>query len=207
MGPREDVPLEVVRRLAAGDADALGEVFEREGDRIYRTVRRICGQDADAEDVTQDAFLRIFAKAHQFRGQSRFTTWMTRVAVSVALNALKRSRRHPAAPLSAVAEPPAATDPATDPVAAASEQEALALLDRLIAGLSPKLRAVFVLREMENQSYEEIAEGLGLRPGTVMSRLSRARRRLAEMAGSRLTPDSGRWNDKKYPTKKPPEAD
>ena len=63
------------------------------------------------------------------------------------------------------------------------------------------------VEEGPSRVREEIAQALGLRPGTVMSRLSRARKRLAEMAGSRLTPDSGRWNDKKYPTKKPPEAD
>ena len=172
-----DPDVELVRRVRRGELDAYGELIERHRDVVHRVVGRIVGAQ-DADDLTQDAFLRAFHKLAGFRGDAPFRSWLLRVAHNTALNALARKRPEP------VAEPP---EPRTNgdgpltPAAALEAAERRERLERKLVGLSPAHRTVLVLREIEGLSYEEIAEITDTPIGSVKARLHRARNELADM--------------------------
>lgn len=163
-------------RLADGDITALATVFELFGERIYRLCRRMMGNAADAEDGTQEIFLRAFNQAKKFDGRSRFSTWFYRLAVRHCLNKLKQRDRRMTferwASERGQPDPPALTP---SPLESLTVREDIETLNRLLQSLKPNYRACLVLREIEGLSYAQIAEVLALPVGTVMSRLSRAR--------------------------------
>jgi RNA polymerase sigma-70 factor (ECF subfamily) len=173
--PVDDLDSRDLERLSRGDARALRPLWEAYGDRVYRLCARILGQRADAEDATQEVFLRILAKASSFSGRSRFSTWVYRLTVNHCLNDRARRGRH-WAPLDDERLPPATG------ASAVSAVEARDRLDALLARLAPDHRAVLLLREVEGLSYAECAEVLEVPVGTVMSRLSRARKALMRAA-------------------------
>lgn len=164
----------IVTRLRRGDTEALGTLFRVYGRRVYAVCRRILGNDADAEDATQQAFLRAFEKIGSYQGRSRLSAWLLRLAANHALNALESRRRRITEPLRA--------DPVgnADPFAAAALRDDCARLDVVLQAMPPQQRAVLVLRERGGLTYAEIASALDIKVGTVMSRLSRARERLRE---------------------------
>ena len=163
-------------RLRSGDAAALAPVFELFGLRVHRTALRMMGNQADAEDVTQEIFLRVLEQANRFDGRSRFSTWLYRLAVRHCLNRIRqRGRRTAAEDEAGARRARRGLTRDASPIERLTAQDDLALVDRLLSGLSPHYRACVVLREIEGFSYAEIAELLELPIGTVMSRLSRAR--------------------------------
>ena len=171
-----DPDVELGRRVRRGELDAYGELIERHRDVVHRVVGRIVGAQ-DADDLTQDAFLRAFHKLAGFRGDAPFRSWLLRVAHNTALNALARKRPEP------VAEPPepsGGNGPLT-PADALEARERRERLERKLGGLSPAHRTVLVLREIEGLSYEEIAEITDTPIGSVKARLHRARNELADM--------------------------
>jgi RNA polymerase sigma-70 factor, ECF subfamily len=170
---------ETVARLRNGDIAALETVFRSLSSAVIRLSRALLGNSADAEDATQEIFLRVYQQAPKFDGRARFSTWVHRVAVWYCLNKLRQQRRRAAAETSAGEHRVrlAAAAPADPPESAAERRLAAALLERL----PPVHRACLALREIEGRSYAEIADLLGVPIGTVMSRLSRARRLLAAM--------------------------
>ncbi len=175
-----DPSLSALRRCAAGHADGLAELFERHGDQVYRLCFHLLNSPAEAEDATQDVFLRILDKAGGFQGKSLVKTWIHRITMNHCLNLLDKRKRAPQSLLNGevVLAPAVATE------ASGLEQSELADQVRdLVARLPEDGRAVFVLREVEGLSYREIAETLELAPGTVMSRLARARERFRQLAG------------------------
>lgn len=175
-----DPSLSALRRCAAGHADGLAELFERHGTQVYRLCFHLLNSPAEAEDATQDVFLRILDKAGGFQGKSQVKTWIHRITMNHCLNLLDKRKRAPQALLDGDLAPAPAAAAATAPL----EQNELAHQVRdLIARLPEDGRAVFVLREVEGLSYREIAETLELAPGTVMSRLARARERFRQLAG------------------------
>jgi len=158
---------------------ALARIFQLYGLRVYRLCRRMMGSAADAEDTTQEIFLRVFEQAGKFGGRARFSTWLYRLAVRHCLNRIKQRDRRAAAEAAASEQagrrhPPTGPTPFERQVA----QDELATVDQLLTLLPPHYRACLVLREIDGLSYAQIAELLDLPTGTVMSRLARAREML-----------------------------
>jgi RNA polymerase sigma-70 factor, ECF subfamily len=179
-----DPDLDVVRGLQRGDMPSLRLAYERHGGRVQRLCRHLLGRAADAEDATQDVFLKLFERARSFDGRARFATWLHRLTVNLCLHRLERDRLRQAARLPE--HEGALVDPGEAPDSACSRGEAKQRLEGLLARLSTEHRAVIVLRELEQLSYREIAAALAIPEGTVMSRLARARAELLRLSA----PDS-----------------
>jgi RNA polymerase sigma-70 factor (ECF subfamily) len=164
----------LVRRARAGDREAFGRLAERFQAPVYRVVRGIVGDAAEAEDVAQEVFLKAYGALGRFRGESGFFTWLYRIAVNEALRAARR--RRPAATLDEglPVEAPRPEPPDED-------GPSVALLERLLRKLPEEFRAIVVLRDLEGLSYRDLAEALEIPLGTVESRLFRARRELREL--------------------------
>jgi RNA polymerase sigma-70 factor, ECF subfamily len=152
--------------------------------RVYGTAMRILRRHDLAVDVVQDAFLRAYQSLARFDRQRPFGPWICRIAANLAINHVRSPRAREEELPDSLADTPA---PDQGPLGGVLESEGRAALDTAMQRLSPEQRAVFVLRVFEDLSYQEIAETLGISPGTVMSRLSRARERLREA----LTPYLG----------------
>lgn len=158
-----------IQLAAQGDRAAQRMLYDSLVGRVYGLVLRIVGPN-HAEDVTQDVFLRLFAKLGSFRHDSEFTTWVHRLAVNEALQYLRRLRRRATVPLVEDALP-APEQPDVD----LSE-----LLEVALMQIDADLKMILELKEVEQLSYAEIAELLGIPAGTVGSRLNRARHDLRE---------------------------
>lgn len=171
--------LELVERAQAGDRSALDELLDRHYDRIAARCRRIAGNTADGDDATQEALLAIVRGLTRFDGRSSFSTWAYRVATNACLDELRRRGRRPTPTeddLDRVERDHG--DDLADDVARRDE------VRTALATLTPEFRAPLVLRDLEGLDYAEIAETLDLPPGTVRSRIARARRQLADRLGN-----------------------
>ena len=166
--------------LRRRDTGALARLYGLFGARVHRLCRGLLPQDHDAEDAVQEVFVKVFERARQFRGTARFSTWLHRLTVNHCLHRIERERLRRAEDLD-----PALVDPANSPARCAEQAEASDRLDALLARLPTKSRTVLVLRELEGLTYDEIGEVLQIPPGTVMSRLARAREKLIALAGPR----------------------
>jgi RNA polymerase sigma-70 factor (ECF subfamily) len=176
---------ELLRAHVAGDPDAFGELFGRHRDRLWAVALRTMGNPEDAADGLQDAMVAAFRRAGGFRGDAAVTTWLHRVVVNACLDRIRaaRVRRADALPDDVedrgtlVAAATAADDPAA---AAVTTDRRRRVLDAL-ATLPPEQRAALVLVDMEGYPVAEVALMLGCAEGTVKSRCSRGRARLASL--------------------------
>lgn len=174
----DDVAL--VTRARAGERGAFSTLVRRYQATVYRVCYRILGDPEDAEDATQEAFVRAYRKLDLFQGQSAFKTWLLRLAVNVSLN--ERGRRRPLASLDGVVVPDGAYgSPAPDPEAEALRSEAAAQLHRALQVLNPKHRAAVILRDLEGLTYPEVATLLAVPEGTAKGWAHRGRLRLKEL--------------------------
>jgi RNA polymerase sigma-70 factor, ECF subfamily len=162
-----------------GDTAAFGALVRRYQDRLYNTAYRLVGNAEDAQDVVQEAFLSAYQSLGSFKGDSLFFTWLYRIAVNTAIS-LKRKQRAVLRLGGPAAEP---LDPSdlSRPGHALEQAEQGQRVQQALGRLSPEHRAVLVLKDMEGQKYEAIAEVLGVPIGTVRSRLHRARLELREL--------------------------
>ena len=170
-------PDPLVSAAQQGDQRALDQLLRREQPRIYAVCRRMTGDDADALDATQEALVAIVRGLARFDGRARFSTWAYRVATNACLDELRRRKRRPT-PVDDELHP-------EQPVAGGEPETADRVADRLaldaaLARLSPEFREVVVLRDVAGMDYAAIAETTGLPPGTVRSRIARARGQLAD---------------------------
>jgi RNA polymerase sigma-70 factor, ECF subfamily len=170
---------ELVRQARAGNVSAFEALVERHRDVVFRVASRILGP-ADAEDVTQDAFLRAFHRLGQFRGDSSFRSWVLRITHNVALNALERRRPTVALP-SREDEEALVDETERTPAEELEITERRERLARKLDEVRPVYRALLVLRDLEGLSYEEIAEVTEAPLGSVKGRLFRARRELIDV--------------------------
>lgn len=162
----------LVKRARAGDVRAFEMLYRRHAGRIHATCRRLAGNAADAEELTQKAFLRAWESLPRFRGASRFGTWLHRIAVNVALSHLRRAVRE-AERLQSGGDDATGVAPDGDPGAGMD-------LERAIAALPDGAREVFVLHEVEGYGHGEIAALTGIAVGTSKAQLHRARSLLRE---------------------------
>lgn len=180
----------LVEATLAGEREAFGTLVERYQDRLHNTLLRVLGCREDADEVLQDAFVQAYVKLPSFRGASRFYTWLYRVALNLACSHRRRHRgRRQQVSLeqqknSLGCEP---MDPNPLPELALQQSEEVALVQAALLELSDEHRQVLVLRELEDCSYETIAEMLELPVGTVRSRLFRARLQLKEQVEGMLS--------------------
>jgi len=168
---------ELVARAQAGERGAFDELVRRTHADTYTLAYRLCGNEEDARDVVQDAYLRAFKGLKRFRGDAQFTTWMYRITANCANTLMGKRHRHRHDELPETVED---TDHERDPAARA---DALALrqdLEDALATLSPKLRAVVLLRDVYELPHEDIAAELGISETAAKVRLHRARRQLKE---------------------------
>lgn len=173
------------------DGQAFRALMQRFNQPLFRTARSVVRDDAEAEDVLQEAYLRAYRALGGFRGEASLSTWLTRIVINEARRRLRK--RRPVVELSAVETdqdagrvvnfPGGQSD---DPEREAARAEARRLLERAVDDLPEAFRLVFILREVRECSVEETAEALDIRPETVKTRLHRARRLLRERLDERL---------------------
>jgi RNA polymerase sigma-70 factor (ECF subfamily) len=165
---------ELLQRAAAGDQGAFSTLVRRHEDRVFGIAIRITGDRADALDATQDTFVAVFRQAGSFRAEAAFTTWLYRVAVNACRDLLRKRRRLP--------EPSDELPERSDPRPGTEEAVGMRLdLARALALLGDDYREAVLMHDLGAIPYEEIAALTGAPLGTVKSRISRGRRRLAEL--------------------------
>jgi len=176
--------LALVEAARAGDVGAFEELVRRYDRNIFRIAQHITQNREDAEDVVQDAFFKAYSNLTQFQGQSKFYTWLVRIAVNEALMKLRRRRPERTVSLDEDVKteddtvPREVADWSPNPEQQYTQAELREILDRTIHGLPASFRTVFVLRDVEGLSTEETAEALDLSIPAVKSRLLRARLQL-----------------------------
>ncbi len=168
---------ELVQRATRGELSAFEHLVDRHRPVVIRVAARIVGPD-EAEDVSQDAFLRAFHRLDQFRGDAPFRSWLLRITHNAALDHLGRRRAEPVDPETLDAGEPSTARP---PAERLEVRERIERLERKLRGLAPQHRVVLVLRDAEGLTYEEIADITDTPLGSVKGRLNRARREFVEM--------------------------
>ena len=171
--------LELAKRAAGGDRGAFHAIVESYAPLLYRVARGMARNNADAEDVVQDALLAAYKSMGSYDGRSSLKTWLSKITMKRAISAWRKNRRHlAAAPLEAAQETAARSGQYGGSSAATAAVDQKLDLSVVLRMLAPEYQEIFVLREVEGLSYAEIAERLGVPPGTVDSRLYRARAEL-----------------------------
>lgn len=173
----------LIAECLRGETAAFGELVRRHQDRLFNTVYRLVDNHEDAYDVVQDAFLNAYQSLESFKGDAQFFTWLYRIAMNTAISFRRKKR-------AMVRIDTTGSDPSIEPLdpsedarpghsleQAEQEQRVRLALQRV----SPEHRAVLVLKDMEGQKYEDMAEALGVPIGTIRSRLHRARLELREV--------------------------
>ncbi len=168
----------IIARARRGDADAFEQLVVAYRDQVFRLALRMCGSEADADEVAQEAFLSAWKALPNFRGESQFSTWLYQLTTHAAIDLMRREKRQIAA---ADITEVSAADPAPSPQQQAEQSEQREIVRDAILQLAPEQREVVVLRFMEELSYEEIGAVLKLPSGTVKSRLNRAKAQLKEI--------------------------
>jgi len=187
----------LVERCRQGDMQAFGSLVAKYQDRIYNTVLRICGHPSDAEEIAQEAFLKALERIGQFRGHSRFYTWLFRIASNLAMSHRRHSGRLRFQSLGGAddgdgtlgdaltAAVASRRNPGPETVAMAAETNRK--VAEALEELDDEFRLVIVLRDIEDMDYSQISEVLEVPVGTVKSRLHRARwvlkEKLADLVG------------------------
>ncbi|MDX8526286.1 RNA polymerase sigma factor [Mesorhizobium sp. MSK_1335] len=175
-GAAEAGDMALVRRAVARDPDAFRAIIKTHNQRLYRIARGVVRNDAEAEDIVQEAYMRAFANLGVFRGEASLSTWLSRIVINEALGRLRKRKRIVAMP-----ENPEAQiirfplNPSDDPERTMAQRQILGLVERATDSLPDVYRTVFVARVIEGLSIEETASLLSIRPETVKTRLHRAR--------------------------------
>jgi RNA polymerase sigma-70 factor, ECF subfamily len=192
--PGQPPDRELVERAQQGDGTAFAELVQRHQRQLYRLALRMTGSEADAQEVLQEAFLNAYQKLPNFRGEAQFSSWLYRIAANSALMRLRRKRRAPDAltdqPLELQGPKFSAEgflEPQNDWSQRADSQmmdkQLGSAIDQAVAALPDDYRTVFLLKDVDGLSNEEIASALDLTVPAVKSRLHRARLALREKLG------------------------
>ena len=176
----------LIRRVLAGDADAFEPLVTENQTRAFHLACRLLGNEADAADAVQDAFLKAYTALGDFRGDSRFSVWLYRLVNNVCIDMLRRRKRQETVPLQTEDDDGEETelplpDERWDPAILAERASDREAVRAALAALPADCREILTLREIGGLSYEELAIQLGLEPGTVKSRLNRARKKMCAL--------------------------
>jgi len=181
--------LELAQRAMARDGAAFRTVIKTHNQRLYRIARGVVRNDAEAEDIVQEAYVRAFPHLESFRGDASLGTWLSRIVINEALGRLRKRRRTVAMPENPQAEiiqfP---LNPSDDPERTMAQRQILQLVERATDSLPDVYRMVFMARVIEGLSIEETSELLGVRPQTVKTRLHRARALLRKALDDQIGP-------------------
>ncbi len=187
--PSELTEPEAIRLAQQGDAAAFERIYRLHSRRVYALCLRMVGNTAEAEDLTQEAFLQLFRKIDTFRGESAFSTWLHRLAVNVVLMKL-RKKTLPETSLEETTEPDEETGGPRRDIGAPDLLLTGSIdrinLQRCIGQLPPGYKAVFVLHDIQGYEHNEIAGIMGCSIGNSKSQLHKARMRLRELLQERL---------------------
>ena len=189
-GDTREEDLRLVRLARAGDDGAFRTIVERYEGAVAATVIGMLGPGGTADDVGQEVFVRFWRSLDRFRGEAALKTYLTRIAINLSLNELKRRKRFIDRFVSRDRDPDEMplVEPAADGEQAVESSDTRRTVQAAIRRLQPDHRAVVVLRMIEGHSTNTTAELLGVRPGTVMSRLSRALRALEPLLQDSMEP-------------------
>lgn len=182
---------QLVREAQDGSLDAFQQLVKCHEAKVFRVARRIAPSYEDAEEIVQDAFVQAYKNLRNFRGESRFYTWLVRITINAGL--MKMRRQHPNEISFDVQYdeglfPSEIEDWGPNPEQRYSQEELHDILEKTIAQLPPGHRIVFQLRDVEGLSTEETAQALSLSPTAVKSRLRRARGQLRELLNRYFRP-------------------
>ncbi len=177
-------------RAREGDRAAFGRLVQKYQRRVYAAALHILGNHSDADDVTQEAFVRAYRGLAGFDGRAEFSTWLYRIAINTALNALRADKRSSGLNLKSGAEaahvggrPEALGQTGPDPAKSLQQTAEIRRVLDAIAELSPSLRVTIVLATIEDMPHKQIAEILEIPEGTVAWRVNEARRLLRDRLG------------------------
>jgi RNA polymerase sigma-70 factor, ECF subfamily len=174
---QDSIDADVIRACQEGDREAFRLLFEAYRDRVFSIACYSLGDEAAADDVTQQIFVKLFTRIGQFRGESEFTTWLYRLVINSCLDERRKQRRFlPVEEFGPVSK----AIHRKSPESGYERREIAGSVREAIGGLKPKMRLPVLLKYIEGLSYEEIAEVLGCSKGTVASRLNRAHKALAK---------------------------
>jgi RNA polymerase sigma-70 factor (ECF subfamily) len=192
--PEDRDDADLLAAHVAGDRDAFGELFRRHRHRLWSVAIRVLGDREEAADAVQDAMVSAYRAAASFRGDAAVSTWLHRVVVNACLDRARKLSARPVVPLTAdvAAAADRADRHAADQLAA---RELRSVLRSALATLQPDQRIALVLVDLEGYPVDEVAQILGIPPGTVKSRCARARARLmpllADLRPSRASGNLG----------------
>ncbi len=176
--PHDASDADLAAAAARGERAALEALLDRHAERVHAICRRVLANPDDALDATQEALLAVSRGIARFDGRSQFTTWLYRVATNAALDEARRRKRRPI-PTEVLPEPPRRGPGTADLVADRLD------VDAALGSIPADFRAAVALRDLAGLDYAEIAETLGIPPGTVRSRIARGRAALAAVIGNR----------------------
>jgi len=172
---------QLIKRIRNGDAAAERSLYDLHVDTVFRLAYRMCGDEAMAEEMTQDTFLRAFDRLDDWRAEAPFGAWLRAVAVSVVLNGLRKTKK--VRDRETLVADAAVLGHGVPP----ADVDLRRILGQAVDALPEHHRLVFVMHEMEGYTHQEIAQALGTRVGTAKARLSRARAQLRDMLSGLVT--------------------
>lgn len=176
-----DIPeQQLVKAARAGDADAFETLVLRYEKRVYALTLRVCGNSSDAQEAAQEAFLSAWQSLPFFRGEASFATWLYRLAMNASVDLLRREKRQKTVSLDDGELNLDLPDSRLTPHEEAEQRELQETIQTGLKSLPDDYRAVLVLRELHQLSYQEISDALDVDIGTVKSRINRGRKRLCE---------------------------
>lgn len=176
---------QIVQQVLAGDTNAFEELVLEYEKKVYNVALRLLGDREDAQDMTQEAFIKAFNSLESFRGDSKFSVWISRIVSNLCLDLLRSKNRRPTVSLSvedddgAQVEMDIADKSLSPDVLLEKRMTQQSLRDGLKA-LPDEYRAILLLREVQGLSYDEISKALDIEPGTVKSRIYRGRKKLCD---------------------------
>ena len=171
----------IIERIRAGDENAFEEIVISYQKRIYSLCYRMTGNEQDAYDLAQEVFLRVYRNLQGFKGDSSFSTWIYRITSNICVDHLRRSKRAKVISLTPAddeAAEVALPDDTYSPEKSYSKREIAEVITKALESLSNDHRQMIILRDINQLTYDEIGEILELEPGTVKSRIFRAREQL-----------------------------
>lgn len=179
----QEEELRLIRRVQAGETEAFEDLVRAHEKTVYNLALRMTGDAQDAEDMAQEAFLKAYRSLGDFRGESKFSVWLYRIVSNVCLDFLRRRSRRPSVSLTAEDEEGEeqqwdVPDERLSPERLLEQKLTREAVQAGLRELPEEQREILLLREIKGLSYEEIGEILSLEPGTVKSRIFRARKRL-----------------------------